>query len=74
MRVVTRRTAGKAWGKTAEEVTPERLLSALEYTPFAGLKLTGWPARTMLRGETVLAGGAATGDPRGSVLPRPPRG
>jgi dihydroorotase (multifunctional complex type) len=52
-------------------VTAERLLSAQEYTPFEGMELTGWPVRTILRGQTVFADGEATGGPRGAYLKRP---
>ncbi|HLH64818.1 MAG TPA: dihydroorotase family protein [Solirubrobacteraceae bacterium] len=51
-----------------ETVTPARLLSAQDHTPFAGLKLTGWPVRTILRGRTVLLDGAPVGEPRGAYL------
>jgi dihydroorotase-like cyclic amidohydrolase len=52
-------------------VTAERLLSALEYTPFAGMELKGWPVRTLLRGATVFVDGEPIGAPRGSYLKRP---
>src|SRR5262249_50642097 len=39
------------------ELTPERLLSAQDFTPFAGMKLAGWPVRTLLRGVMVFADG-----------------
>jgi dihydropyrimidinase/allantoinase len=52
-------------------VTPERLLSAQEYTPFEGMELTGWPVRTILRGRTVFAEGEAVGGPAGAYLKRP---
>jgi dihydropyrimidinase len=52
-------------------VTPERLLSAQEYTPFEGMELTGWPVRTILRGQTVFAEGEAVGEPAGTYLKRP---
>jgi dihydropyrimidinase/allantoinase len=52
-------------------VTTERLLSAQEYTPFEGMELTGWPVRTILRGQTVFAGGEAVGEPIGAYLKRP---
>ena len=52
-------------------VTPERLLSAQEYTPFEGMVLTGWPVRTLLRGRTVFADGEAVGEPSGTYLKRP---
>ncbi|QYJ16583.1 D-hydantoinase [Rubrobacter xylanophilus DSM 9941] len=52
-------------------VTPERLLSAQEYTPFEGMELAGWPVRTLLRGRTAFAGGETVGEPAGSYLKRP---
>jgi dihydropyrimidinase/allantoinase len=52
-------------------VTTERLLSAQEYTPFEGMELTGWPVRTLLRGQTVFADGEPVGDPHGTYLKRP---
>ncbi|HEX5850379.1 MAG TPA: dihydroorotase family protein [Rubrobacter sp.] len=52
-------------------VTTERLLSAQEYTPFEGMGLTGWPVRTILRGETVFANGEPVGEPSGTYLKRP---
>jgi dihydropyrimidinase/allantoinase len=52
-------------------VTAERLLSAQEYTPFAGMELTGWPVRTLLRGATVFIDWEPIGAPRGSYLKRP---
>ncbi len=57
--------------ETEETVTPERLHSAQEYTPFEGMKLIGWPERTLLRGRTVYAGGEVVGDPLGDYVPRP---
>ena len=52
-------------------VTTERLLSAQDYTPFEGMELSGWPTRTLLRGQTVFADGEATGPPTGAYLKRP---
>jgi dihydroorotase (multifunctional complex type) len=52
-------------------VTTGRLLSAQEYTPFEGMELTGWPVRTILRGQTVFADGEAVGEPKGAYLKRP---
>ncbi len=52
-------------------VTTGRLLSAQDYTPFEGMELTGWPVRTLLRGETVFADGEPVGEPRGAYLKRP---
>jgi dihydroorotase-like cyclic amidohydrolase len=50
------------------EVTPARLLSAQEYTPFAGMRLTGWPRMTILRGELALRDGEPVGEPRGAYV------
>lgn len=54
-----------------QEVTVERLMSAQDYTPFEGMKLAGWPVRTLLRGQTVYRDGASVGSPAGSFLERP---
>jgi dihydropyrimidinase/allantoinase len=55
----------------AHTVTPERLLSAQEYTPFEGMELAGWPVRTLLRGRTAFAEGETVGEPSGTYLKRP---
>jgi dihydropyrimidinase/allantoinase len=55
----------------AYPVTTERLLSAQEYTPFEGMELTGWPVRTILRGQTVFADSEPVGSPAGAYLKRP---
>lgn len=52
-------------------VTPERLLSAQEYTPFEGMELSGWPVQTILRGRTAFAEGETLGEPAGTYLKRP---
>lgn len=40
-----------------QAVTNDLLCSAQDFTPFAGMKITGWPVITMLRGEVLYAGG-----------------
>jgi dihydropyrimidinase len=35
------------------------------------MELTGWPVRTLLRGRTVFAEGAAVGEPAGTYIRRP---
>jgi dihydropyrimidinase len=35
------------------------------------MELTGWPVRTILRGQTVFADGEAVGEPKGAYLERP---
>ncbi|MQA85828.1 MAG: amidohydrolase family protein [Streptosporangiales bacterium] len=57
-----------------EPVTARRLGSAQEYTPFEGIKLTGWPVRTLVRGRTVYRDGAVVGDALGAYLERPVAG
>ncbi len=52
-------------------VRAEHSPSAQGYTPFEGMELDGVVARTMLRGQTVFAGGAIVGEPRGAYLKRP---
>jgi dihydropyrimidinase/allantoinase len=52
-------------------VTPELLHSAQDHTPFAGVRVKGWPVRTLLRGETVFAHGESVGSPLGRFVPRP---
>ncbi len=52
-------------------VTPEALGSAQNFTPFAGMKVRGWPTVTLLRGQVVYANGAVRGRPGGRYLKRP---
>jgi len=54
-----------------QTVTPELLHSAQDHTPFAGVKLRGWPVRTILRGQTVFADGKVTAKASGEYLHRP---
>jgi dihydropyrimidinase/allantoinase len=52
-------------------VTPEVLLSAQDFTPFAGMRLRGWPTHTLLRGTVVYAEGRVARGPGGRYVPRP---
>ncbi|MDQ7843419.1 MAG: dihydroorotase family protein [Armatimonadota bacterium] len=52
-------------------VTPEVLLSAQDFTPFAGMRVRGWPTHTILRGRVVYADGKVAAPPRGRYLRRP---
>lgn len=54
-----------------QEVKTDMLHSAQDYTPFEGMKLKGWPVRTILRGKTVYLNGAVVGTPGGQYLKRP---
>lgn len=53
-------------------VTVELLHSAQDYTPFEGLKMKGWPERTIVRGQTVFENGQVVGQPGyGRYIRRP---
>ena len=54
-----------------QPVTPELLLSEQDHTPFEGVRLKGWPVRTMLRGTTAYLEGKVLGDPAGRFMQRP---
>ena len=53
------------------EVTADRLLSAQDHTPFAGVSLRGWPTRTIRAGRVVFADGAVVGGSDGRFIKRP---
>ncbi len=62
-------------------IRQEILHDAMDYTPYAGRKVRGWPVTTISRGEVVWGDGAVTGVPgrgrfRPCELPAPakPRG
>ena len=52
-------------------VTPEALHSAQDFTPFAGMRVRGWPTHTLLRGQVVFQDGAVPGKPAGQYVKRP---
>ena len=52
-------------------VSPEVLHSAQDFTPFAGMRVRGWPTHTLLRGRTVFRDGAVMGEPQGQYVKRP---
>ena len=54
-----------------QTVTPDLLLSEQDHTPFNGVKVKGWPVRTILRGRTAYCNSEVVGDPRGQFLRRP---
>ncbi|MBI4636469.1 MAG: dihydroorotase family protein [Candidatus Rokubacteria bacterium] len=57
--------------ESQQTVTPEVLQSAQDFTPFAGMRVKGWPTHTLLRGRVVFAHGAVQGPPSGQYLKRP---
>ncbi len=52
-------------------VTPDVLHSAQDFTPFAGVRVRGWPSQTLLRGTVVYQDGKARGRPAGQYVKRP---
>jgi dihydropyrimidinase len=49
------------WDPTrAETLRQEILHHGADYTPYEGLEVQGWPVRTILRGQTVMADGVLT--------------
>ena len=52
-------------------VSPEVLHSAQDFTPFAGMRVRGWPTLTLLRGRTVFQDGKVVGEPQGLYVKRP---
>ncbi len=51
-------------------ITQERLHHGADYTPWEGFEVTGWPVRTILRGQTVMRDGAPLGQPTGLHVAR----
>lgn len=52
-------------------VSPDLLHSAQDHTPFEGVRIKGWPVRTLLRGRTTFLDGEVIGEPRGEFIARP---
>ena len=54
-----------------EPADAEVLHSAQDFTPFAGMRVRGWPTHTLLRGRTVFRDGSVLGEPQGQYVKRP---
>jgi dihydropyrimidinase len=55
------------------DVTHAALHDAVDYTPYEGLRVTGWPVRTISQGEVVWDGHVVHGRPgRGRFIARAP--
>ncbi|MBI4469482.1 MAG: amidohydrolase family protein [Acidobacteria bacterium] len=55
-----------------QAVTPDLLNSSQDFTPFEGMRLKGWPTKTVLRGIVTFAQGeVAAGSPPGQFIKRP---
>ncbi|MDR7484523.1 MAG: dihydroorotase family protein [Armatimonadota bacterium] len=52
-------------------VSPALLLSAQDFTPFAGMRVRGWPTHTVLQGRLVYRDGELAAPPTGRYLRRP---
>ena len=46
-------------------ITQSLMHGGCDYTPYEGLKVTGWPVSTMVRGTFVVRDGELTGKPGG---------
>jgi dihydropyrimidinase len=59
------------WDPDREVTIAQSMLhDAMDYTPYEGMRVTGWPVITLSRGETVWDDGEAKGKPgRGQFLP-----
>jgi dihydropyrimidinase len=56
-------------------ITNAMLQHAIDYTPYEGLDVTGWPVMTIRRGEVVMEHGRVQAAPgSGRYLPRGPYG
>ncbi len=62
------------WDPTARRTLTNAMMQhAVDYTPYEGLEITGWPMQLLRRGETVMADGEVTAEPgSGRFLPRAP--
>jgi dihydropyrimidinase len=56
--------------RRSEVITNERLHHAVDFTPYEGTRVTGWPIMTLSRGEIVYRDGEVLAAPgRGQFLP-----
>jgi dihydropyrimidinase len=54
-------------------ITNALLQHVIDYTPYEGLEVSGWPVMTIRRGEVVMRDGAVQAEPgSGQFLPREP--
>lgn len=54
-------------------ITNALLQQAIDYTPYEGMQVTGWPVMTLRRGEVVMQDGRVQAEPgSGTFLPRGP--
>ena len=59
------------WDPTLKrKITQDDLHHGSDYTPWEGFEVTGWPVRTILRGQTTMLNGAPVGKPDGHHVAR----
>lgn len=59
------------WDPAREVVIDNDVLHhGADYTPFAGIKVTGWPVEVMVRGKRVVSNGQLAGQAQGQYLAR----
>jgi dihydropyrimidinase len=52
------------WDPTMQQVLSNALMQhAIDYTPFEGIAVTGWPVATLRRGQVVMQDGAVQAEP-----------
>jgi dihydroorotase len=51
-----------------EEITNSWIASKVGWTPFDGMKVTGWPLATIVRGHLVMRDGELLGTPIGKPI------
>jgi dihydropyrimidinase len=59
--------------KKSVTITNDLLQHVIDYTPYEGMQVTGWPVVTIRRGEVVMRDGKVQAEPgSGQFLPRAP--
>ncbi len=59
------------WDPTlTRKISQTDLHHGSDYTPWEGFEVTGWPVRTILRGQTVMLNGDPVGQPDGRHIAR----
>jgi dihydroorotase len=54
--------------KATREITDAESASRCGWTPYAGMRVTGWPMATIVRGTVVMRDGAVLAEGRGSAV------
>ena len=52
----------------SREITDDSVVSKCDWTPFAGMTVTGWPMGTIIRGRPVMREGELVDEPSGRVM------